>query len=710
MKTCQTSLLLAAPVALQLLTLPLAAQTATIASAASEDDAVALTELEINSSRDGDSYTAALAASASKSSIPLLQNPQNIQVVPRSLIDDQGAFQLEDILDNVAGVAVGGYYDNWDYFRIRGFSADFNTFIDGLRGGNGLGEETYGLERVEIIKGPASSLFGQGPISGMVNAVSKRPHAARSGELAYTFGNYGYHQVGLDVNSPLDADGALLGRVAAVWRDRESFVDYAGAENIYVAPSLTWRINADTSLTFLGKYADADIVHAMPLPAHGTVLDNPNGKVRSSLWVGEPGANLAGERNYQGGLEFAHRFSSDVTLRQNLRYDYYNQEWFDMLYPGYLSEDQRTLYRYPYDYFQSWHDFAADTRLEIAFDTASLQHNLVAGFDLYRKEYHATYATVDWDPATGVDFIGIDLYDPVYGTAIPEMTAPGVSDTRTHSGGLYVHDHVKFDGGVAVTFGGRYDVTKLNGVRFEEFSPRAGATWEFRRGLTAYASYSESFNAQYGSLFSEDQAAGVPVDPEAGTNLEVGLKSAAADGRLTATISLYQLTRENVATSDPLHPGFVTVTGEQRSRGFEFDGRFKPVPGCDLSVAYAYTHAIITEDNDLPEGARRPGVPLHTFSAWAKYTIQQGALAGFGAGLGGKYYSEQGGDETFAEPFMLPGYTLVDAALYYESERWRVQLNVENVFDREYYEGAYNRLYVLPGEPLTARVTVAMKF
>lgn len=701
-------LVLLAPWALPSTT-PVSAQSTASPADIVDADQVELTEFEILGVHDGDSYTAALAASASKSSIPLIENPQNIQVVPRMLIADQGAFQLEDILKNVAGVTPGGYYDNWDYFRIRGFSADFNTFVDGLRGGNGLGEETYGLERVEVIKGPASSLFGQGPISGMVNIVSKRPHNARSRVLEYTYGSNDYHEVGIDVNEPLDADGTLLGRFTGVWRDRDSFVDFANTERVFLAPSLTWRLGTDTMVTFLGKYSDADIVHAMPLPAYGTVLPNPNGRIRDSLWVGEPGANRANERNYQGGLEVMHRLSAAVTLRQNVRYDYYNQEWFDMLYPGYLDADMRTLHRYPYDYFQSWHDFASDTRAEITFDSGALAHNLVAGVDLYQRSYHATYATVDFDPATGADYIGIDIYDPVYGSSIPEMTSTGASDETNHSTGVYLHDHVRVGPGVAVTLGGRYDVTKLNGVRFEEFTPRAGATWEFRRGYSLYASYSESFNAQYGSVYVDEDTVRA-VDPEAGENIEVGLKTAAVDGRLTATLSLYELTRSNVATGDPLHPGFNLVTGEQRSRGFEFDGRFKPVPGADLSVAYAYTHAVITDDNTYPVGARRPGVPLHTINMWAKYMVQQGVLQGFGVGLGGRYYSKQVGDETFAEPFILPAYGLVDAALYYEGERWRAQLNVENVLDREYYEGAYNRLYVLPGEPLTARLSVGLKF
>lgn len=675
-----------------------------------EPPTVNLPALDVIGEREAHSYSAAFASSSSKLAIPLLETAQNIQVVPRAMIDDQGAFQLEDIIKNVAGVNPGGYYDNWDYFRIRGFVADFNTFVDGLRGGNGLGEETFGLERVEIVKGPASSLFGRGPASGLVNVVSKRPQRGRFGELKFSAGSYGFYETTLDYNAPLDADGRIVGRLSAVHRTRDSFVDQAGTERLFLAPALTWRVGPETSFTFLGKHSGADIIHAMPLPAIGTIFSNTNGQVPHSRFVGEPGSNEASETSTQGGYEFVHRFNPALTVRQNLRYDYYNQEWFSMLYPGYLDADERTLYRYPYDYFQNWHDFAVDTRIEAAFRTGEVEHQLVAGVDVFRKTYHASYATIDFSDPTGAGYIPLDLFTPVYGTPIPDMPSIGAFDEKTNTTGLYLDDHLRFDNGVTLTFGGRYEFARLDSARFEEFVPRAGATWQFRPGMTAYGSFSKSFNTQFGTVFSETADAGDPVGPETGTNFEVGLKTAAADGRLTATVSLYQLTRQNLATSDLAHPGFVLITGEQRSRGVEFDGRFQPVAGLELSAAYAYTSAKITEDNSLPVGARTTGVPRHSFSTWARYTVQAGAWKGFGLGLGGRYYTAQAADNTYAAPFELPAYALVDAALYYETENYRVQVNVENLLDREYYEGAYDRLYVLPGEPLTVRGTVGWKF
>ena len=686
---------------LALLAAPLAAQTSAPDDAA-DRDVVQLDRFEIGASRP-EAYTAASAPTTSKLAIPLLENPQNLQVVPRALIDDQGAIKLDDIIRNVAGVAIGGYYENWDYFRIRGFAADFNTYIDGLRGGNGMGEETFGLEQVEIVKGPASSLFGQGPLGGLVNLVSKRARPETFARINLTVGDFGYRAATLDYNTPLGSS-KLLFRLPVLVSDQDSFIDFAGKQSFFLAPTLTWKISPATSLTLLAKYRENDIVHAMPLPAAGTVLPNPNGPIPSHVYNGEPSSNRAYENSGQLGYELVHRFDDVFTLRQNARYDRFVQGWRDMLYPGYLDADHRTLYRYPYNYWQDWHDFALDTRLEASFATGPVSHQLLGGVDHYRKTYSSRFQTIDFNDPAG--YIGIDLYHPVYGTPIPAYQPIDSSKEKTLNTGFYLHDHLKFRG-LTLTLGGRYDFAKAGGHQVRDFTPSAGLTWEFRPHTALYANYSESFNPQ-GTWMTT--SAGAPVDPETGDNWEVGLKNSAADGRLTATFAVFQLTRQNVATADLASPGFYLVTGEQRSRGVEFDGRFSPFAGWELTTAYAYTDARITRDNSLPVGQRTNGVPYHAISFWTKYTFQDGPLQGFGAGAGGRYYSAQSGDETHVTYFEIPPYGLVDFALYYTRGPFTAQLNLNNAFDRGYYSGAYDSLYVLPGEPRSLRLNLGWKF
>lgn len=700
------------PALLAVLALPLSAPFATVHAqapldlAALDAEVVPLDRVDVEASRP-DAYTAASAPSSSKLDLPLLENPQNIQVVPRSLLDDQGALRLEDALRNVAGVTVGGYYENWDYFRIRGFDSSFNTFVDGLRGANAMGEELFGLEQVEIVKGPASSLFGQAPLGGVVNLVSKRPRPAAFTEFALTTGSWDFTSTSLDLNTPLDAAKSLLFRLPALVVDQPSFVDDATRRTIYLGPALTWKFSPATSVTFLAKYKENDLVHAMPLPAAGTILPNPNGPIPLDRFVGEPGTSRAYENSGAIGYELTHRFNDTFTLRQNLRYERVVQGWRDLLYPGYLAADQRTLYRYPYNYWQDFHDFTVDTRLEASFHHGAISHALVAGVDQFRKTYHARSQTIDFSDPTGAGYIGLDLYQPVYGTPIPAYQPVTASASKTLNTGGYLHDHIKLPRDITLTVGGRYDAAAVDGHRVTDFTPRAGLTWEFRRGAALYANYAESFTPQdaWMQTFS-----GASVGPETGTNWEAGLKTAAPDGRLTATVAVFQLTRRNLATADLAHPGYFLVSGEQRSRGFEFDGRFSPAAGWELTAAYAYTDARITADNTLPVGERTAGVPYHALSTWTKYTIQTGALKNFGLGLGGRLYSSQVGDVTHTHYFELPGYALAEAALYYTRGRLHAQVNVSNLLDRRYFAGAYNDLYVLPGTPRSLRATVGWKF
>jgi iron complex outermembrane receptor protein len=274
--------------------------------------------------------------------------------------------------------------------------------------------------------------------------------------------------------------------------------------------------------------------------------------------------------------------------------------------------------------------------------------------------------------------------------------------------GLYLQDQVKFFNRLTLTVGGRVDFSSNDGDSTDAFSPRVGLTYEFIPGAALYANYSESFNPQWFST----TAAGKPVAPETGENFEIGLKTALLDGRLDTLLALYQLTRQNVATANlsTTDPFDSITSGEQRSRGVEFEAALQLLPGWDLTTAYTYNDAEITKDNTLPVGARLQGVPEFAFSAWTKYVLQDGLFRGLGFGLGGRYYTDQEGDATYSNPFKLPAFGIMDAAVYYTRDRFHAQVNINNVLDERHFVGSYNDLYVLPGEPLTVRATLGWAF
>jgi iron complex outermembrane recepter protein len=672
------------------------------ADASKDKEEVVLDTVEVTAAASS-AYSPPASSDVGKGGVPLSENPQNISVVNRSLLDDLSVVRLEDALRGVAGVTTGGYYGGWDYFRIRGFDADFNTYIDGLRGSNGMGEETFGLEQVEVVKGPAA-LYGSGPIGGLVNLVSKRPVDTAFTKIGATVGSYDYHEGTIDFNQPLNDSKNVLFRLNILAREQDSNIDYVGNERLYIAPSLTWKISDATTLTVLARYRDITGTADMPLPAIGTVLPNPNGQISSDFFTGLAGSNQLEENYQQIGYSLLHEFSDDLKLTQNLRYARYEQTWDDIYYPVAFPAPYDTLYLAPYDYYQKWNYTSVDTRLDFTVEQGAVIHNLTAGADYFRKNLeNESSMGAGWFDAT--QLTPLNVYNPVY-TGVPAqaMVGPFYGTEMTEITGLYLQDHVVLPRKVTLTAGGRFDFTETAGVHDHAFTPRGGATWEFLPDAILYASYSESFKPQ------SDATTGTALTPETGDNIEVGLRNRFFGGRLATTAALYQITRANVTTANPVIPTAVVTTGEQRSRGIELDARYTPVKGWELLAAYAYTDTEITEDNTLPVGARIAGVPLHTFSAWTKYTLQNGALRGVGFGLGATHYSAQDGDRGYTAQFELPGYTLWQAAIYYTRGPFSAQLNITNLFDEKYYVGAYDALYVMPGEPRLMRLSASWTF
>lgn len=699
------------PLPCALLALPL---TLTVAHSQTETNpATRMDPLRVTADAEREAYTAPPSATgALKTEMPLLETPQAISVVTEDLIKDQGTPKLEEVLRNVAGISPGGYYSDWDYYRIRGFDSSFNTFVDGLRGDYGMNAEVFGLERVEVIKGPASTLYGQAPLGGLVNLVSKRPQREAFAEIGGSVDSFNLYEGTIDLNAPLTPSSSLPGgleihgRLVGLYSDSDSFIDFVDRQRLYLAPSFTFALGEDTTLTLLNSYTHDTGVFPMPLPAKGTVLPNVNGRLPEDLYIGKPGTNGIDQSKYSTGYQFQHRFNDLVRFRQNFNYTRLDQEWDTILYNSSLSADERTMMLYPYGYQEKLDRVAVDSALDFTFATGRIGHTLTTGVDYYYEKSRFSSQQIDYsDPAS---YIAFDLFNRNYNFAIPAYATNASSTSGSESFGLYVQDHAKLTDCVTLTLGGRYDTTedRASGEDKDAFSPKAGVTYEFLKGVAAYANYSRSFKPQW---FSTD-AAGRPVDPEEGENYEAGLKASLLDGRLTGMASLFHLTRSNVATADlsTPNPFDSTVSGEQRSQGFELEGAAELIPGLKVTAAYTYLDVEVTRDNTLPKGTPLLGVPDHAFSTWVKYTLQDGPLAGLGFGVGGRCYSDQSGDR--ANSFSLPGYGLLDAAVYYEMKNMTAQINFNNVLDKRHFVGSYNDIYVLPGEPLNVSASVNWRF
>lgn len=655
---------------------------------------------------------------AAKAEIPVLENSLPISIVSQETLRDQGVLRLGDALFNVAGVSRNNTYGFFDGFNIRGFNASSGaTYLDGLLDDTGYGtSELTGLERLEVVKGPASGLFGQGPLSGIVNLVSKRPQAEAFFDAALTGGSYNLFEARVDANTPLNAEGSLLARVSAVFRDQDFFVDASGQRRVFIAPALTWKPSAATTLTLLGRYVDDHINPWSPTTAYGTALPNPNGPISIKLSINDAAHPAVQDNDYwNAGYVLDHKFSDAIAFHQSLRYQDFHNSWDNWLFVSSTSADFRRVGRFYYGPFnENGTYFRVDSNFSAKFDTGPLSHYVLAGVDFGRRH---SFQTNLFDP--GPYFL--DLYNPVYDTvSAPNPAVAGTTyESWTKQRGFYLQDHIKLGEVLTVTIGGRWDkaISRIvnNGaanpqVEDNAFSPRAGATLALTDWASLYVNYAKSFSPQ-GTYRASD---GSTLPPERGVNYEGGVKVARSDGTLVGMATLFQLTRANVATADlspTALPNTYVITGEQRTRGIEFELAWRPRPGVELTGAYTYLDPKVTADSRLLVGARLSSVPKHIANLWARYTIQSGALADLGAGFGVHHEGNRpASTSTAASPaFYLGAYTLVDAALYYKLGDWALQANVRNIFNERYFPIA-SLTRTTPGEPRTFSVSIQRRF
>ncbi|TRO97217.1 TonB-dependent siderophore receptor [Glycocaulis profundi] len=666
-------------------------------------------------------YVPATGQGALKADIPLLETPQSVSVVTRDQIDLLDWSNLSQTARYAAGVTGENYGpdERVDWLTLRGFEPV--QYVDGLQASIGsianTGLDLYGAELVQILKGPASALYGLTPPGGIVNITSRRPEAAFGGEIEGQAGSHGHRQVNGDVTGALS--DTVSGRLTALWRERGTQVQGVDTRRVFIAPAASFRPGPDTSITVLSYWQDDEITGDGGgfLPAEGTLLPNPNGEIGSAANLGETSYNRFAREHYGIGYEFEHAFANGLRLSQNLKYtDLVSDQrglggngFADADFDG-VPDDYRTVNRYSFSFAEDVATLAADTRLAGGFAAGGADHEWLAGLDWRRYDYAG---------ASAFDFAAppIDVYAPVYGLEIPVLAPAGFADQLQTQTGLYAMDRIR-TGDVIVTLAGRHDWVetedRFNGgrTRDRDVSYTAGLTWLAGGGFAPYASVSRSFQPAAGA-----DAQGDAFDPTTGEQMEAGVKYERRTGAwaLFASAAAYQLTQANVLTPDPdpANTGFSVQTGEVRVRGFEAEAVARFDERLSLNASYSYADSEVTRSNGPDLGAELPMVPGHTVSALADYAMTSGPLAGFGAGLGVRHTSASAGnlpDAFVPEVFTNPAVTLVDASVRYETEQWRAQLTASNLFDREYVARCYSMVNCFYGTRRTVTASLARRF
>ena len=618
-----------------------------------------------------DGYVATRSGAGTKTDTPLIETPRSISVVTRQEMDDRAVQNVVDAVSYTAGVLTGAYgYDpRFDDIYIRGFAVTSRgDFRDGLSQTSGnfayWRTEPYGLERIDVIKGPAGVLYGQTVPGGLINRISKMPVDKSFAEVEGQLGDPAWSQAAFDVGGRATEDGSVLYRLTGLARAADGTVSYTTNNALYLAPAVTFQ-NESTRLTILGNVLDSRT------PSNTQYWQTPTVLTRIPMGTTY---NAIQQTQEQIGYQLEHTFDDVWSAKQNVRYGHIDNHsmWMDAngVVNGPLISMTAT------NYIETVDSFHADNQLLAKFTTGPVEHKVLGGVDYLWL--NSSYGMGD-GPAGDVNIFNPNVPNLLVTPAITSTYGAGLSQV-----GLYLQDQITI-GGWHLVIGGRQDFATEDqstaGIDTasrddQAFTWQAGLLYAFENGVSPYVSYATSFLPS----INVDQS-GQLLEPSTGEQYEAGVKYQPKGGRSFFTLSAYQITQNNYAVPDPVSFFYLPV-GNVRVRGFEAEALVELAQGLDLTAAYTFTQGRILNSLDVPTiGNTPPNMPAHLASLWAKYTVQDGDWKGFGVGAGIRYIGPFWSDSNnlYKNGAQYP----VDAALYYEKDNWKFQLNGKNIFGQQ---------------------------
>ncbi|MFJ3524426.1 TonB-dependent siderophore receptor [Pseudomonas sp. NPDC090203] len=653
-------------------------------------------------------YAAGRTAAGTKTDTALAEAPRSISVATREQMQDRAVQNLDDAVRYMPGVVASSYGSDSraEWLKIRGFEP--TQFLDGLplpKGAYVMPKmETWDLERVAVLRGPASSVYGQTPPGGLVDMVSRRPQAEASHEVQVQVGSYNRKQISFDSTGKIDDADNFEYRVSGVVRDSGTTVDHIDDKRYNIAPSLTWNIDPDTKLTFLSMFTRDDTgATSQFLPLQGTRLSTPAGKVGAHENLGDPDWEFYDRTYYSLGYAFEHRINDVWQFRQNLRYTKSDLSFQTITSGGsaFAVADDGTLSRGANVVNEDISQFAFDNNFEANFDTGVIKHKLLLGADYQRVNHNYKWlfgSAPDGNIIThpyGLDFSNVNYF------------AFQNYNQKTDNFGAYIQDQMELDQW-RLTLGGRQDLLKTK-TRFynladdrdertdSAFTGNAALSYVFDSGFTPYISYAESFQAEQGGAADVQSGQSNAFKPGTGKQYEAGIKYQPPGTNLLFSAAAYELTRRDIVLSDTF--GTSRPLGEAKVRGFELEAVGNVTEELKVTASYTYANSKMTKVTDpLDKNRPLPLTPENAASVWADYTFHTGLLDGFGLGFGARYIGETDNVAIGSLGFVRdkddghsPAYTVYDAAVHYDLGRMNsslkgvtVAVNANNVFDKEY--------------------------
>ena len=644
-------------------------------------------------------YTATRTAAGTKTDTALVEAPRSISVATRQQMDDRSVHSLDDAVRYMPGITASSYGSDTraDWLRVRGFEP--TQFLDGLPLPKGVyanpKQETWNLDRLALLRGPASSVYGQTPPGGLLDMVSRRPSDVQSSEIQLQYGSDNHRQINFASTGKIDDAGQFLYGLSGVVRDSGTQVDHVDNKRYNIAPSLTWNIDDDTKFTLLTQFTRDDTgITSQFLPVQGTKIDMPFGKVSHHKNLGDPDWEYYDRTYYALGYAFEHRLNDVWQFKQNLRYtksDLSFQSLTPGSYPYTQVDNAGNVGRTSTSVEEDISQFAVDNNFQADFATGDIRHTLLLGLDHQRS--NTNYTSIFGDGLT------TNVLNPIYGQPIvrpARSTAFYDYEQKTYQTGLYVQDQMALDQW-RLTLGGREDwvhtgtkfinkADATNTDRDKAFSGNAALSYVFDSGFVPYISYAESFQPTSGADASSTES----LKPTEGKQWELGIKYQPPGSKTLLSAAVYDLTQKNVSVSSFVNGVSITSqTGEVKVKGLELEATSDVTD--NLKVIAAYTLAKSEVQNGADKGNRLQLMPNQQASLWTDYTWHSGVLDGFGVGGGVRYTGNTYGDKANTWLGKADAYTVFDAAVHYDLGRLdnslkgaSLALNATNLLNKDY--------------------------
>lgn len=637
-----------------------------------------------------------LSATSTKFSVPASEVPQSGSVLSRQQLDDQGVRMVQEALRYVPSAqSEQSGRTGYDEYTMRGFSQSRYQFRDGLRLDPGYlqQQEPYGLEAIEVLRGPASVTYGQMAPGGVLNMQSKAPTGERVREVGMSGGMYGAVSAFGDLGGQLGGGGRWTGRLTVLGSRQDDAQRSVGADRIFLAPTLGWTPSGKTSLVLRTVYQRDRYDRTVSLPFEGTLVPDSAGRIGVRTYLGEPSLRQLESPQVQLGYTLTHQFTDAVQARQALRYLDYSVDGPIVFLPG--GGTPTAVARGYFTYRGDFGVFSLDNQVEGAFRTGKVEHRVLAGLELV--DYRAT------SKGDAFDLQPINPFAPSYGGGSTPAGPFFSSREVLKQAGAYAQYRAKVAERLVLSGGLRYsDVRDRVTDRLAASTTRqndtktsfmAGLVWLASAGFTPYLSMAESFEPQVG--YDPLLGGGTPP-PSIGRQYEAGVTWRSRNERVQLRAAGFQIRQTNIVNSDPNNPGFSLLSGEQRHRGIDLEAALRLAGALRLDAAYAWLDAEITESTNGDEGRSPLGVPKHAASVFAVFDAAAAGVPG-GSLVGGVRY--QGKRRSGLDGFPLPAFTVTDLGARYRIGPLTAAVDVRNLFNRRFYTGTDFGTAVVPGEP-----------